>query len=426
MDSCETSVVHAAGVTDAKVHAAGVTDARPGTDGIQEPSPWSNELNPFFAVGAERCNIERIAEADLTTERFFAEFWHKKPVVLLRTAHASERARHATTKRELLRTHGDKVVTLSSLESYPFTHERRQRLRTFLAAMDNATADAYAKDLRFHFRSDLGVSDVYTRPKYADAVVRNDPRNFRLAHQLALGGEGSGLGFHWHNDVFAETLHGRRRWFVYPPTHSPTGGYNPRKTSANWLRDVYPTLNRTSDADDAAGEEQLRECTVDTLEAIYVPDHWFHATLSIGEGASFTVFVDARAPRWATASRPLHAHMEASRWAECAEVAQQQVTGALGANFVPWAYLGLCRYKQRRASDAERALSRCVELNPLFAPCHLWLARSLAALGGSLFSPSAERAAEHSRRAAQLSWAGDDDVCLVGCNQDELPDWRNR
>ena len=76
---------------------------------------------------------------------------------------------------------------------------------------------------------------------------------------LSLGGAGNGLPFHRHGAVFAETVFGRRRWFVSPPERSPV--YNPLKPSLAWL----PLLDSSSGID---------ECVLEPSDLIYVPPLW--------------------------------------------------------------------------------------------------------------------------------------------------------
>lgn len=39
-----------------------------------------------------------------------------------------------------------------------------------------------------------------------------------------LGGSGSGVSFHKHADAWNGVIFGRKRWFLYPPQKTPSGG----------------------------------------------------------------------------------------------------------------------------------------------------------------------------------------------------------
>jgi len=233
-----------------------------------------------------------------------------------------------------------------------------------------------------------------------------------------------------HGEVWAETLHGRRRWFAYPAHASPTGGFNPRRTSSQWLRDVYPTL---------ADGDALHECVLSAGEALYLPTEWFHATLSLGESVSVSLFdngryqhLKSRADEWPAA----HAFAEAleaidARDWRTAQRYLQRMVDLRPDSFVPWSFLGLStvfvwQEHTKQMSDldlAVRAFERCAELNPLYATCQTWLGRVLRARAGTPpVNPATQRrqiarADAAGRRAAELSHDGDD--AFLGYEKDE-------
>lgn len=217
----------------------------------------------------------------------------------------------------------------------------------------------------------------------------------------------------------AETLHGRRRWFVYPPRSRIAGGFNPRMPGAHWFRASYAR---------AAAGAGLRECTLAPGEAIYIPGGWYHATLSLGESVSITTGLEADdAPAgWApgatfrTWDDDLEEVAQAERdfvAANASKDARAQLRslgecsariGSLpvsGRPFAAWALLGACIFLQGDdPAAALDAFDRCAKLNPLFAPCAAWQARAAQALGRK------KKAAAQRARAASLSWAGDDQL----------------
>lgn len=101
--------------------------------------------------------------------------------------------------------------------------------------------------------------------------------NFQTS--LALGRRGSGLAFHFHEDGFNELFHGRKRWFFYSPYSKPH--FNPRKTQADWLLNVYPTLEP---------EQMPVECIVSAGQAIYFPAGWHHAVLNLEQNVFSSAF----------------------------------------------------------------------------------------------------------------------------------------
>lgn len=96
---------------------------------------------------------------------------------------------------------------------------------------------------------------------------------------LAIGRQGSGLAFHFHEDGWNELFHGRKRWFFYSPHDRPR--FNPRKTQADWLLNVYPTLKPS---------QMPVECTVEAGQAIYFPAGWHHAVLNLEQNVFTSAF----------------------------------------------------------------------------------------------------------------------------------------
>ncbi len=62
-----------------------------------------------------------------------------------------------------------------------------------------------------------------------------------------------GVPFHTHGAVFAEVLHGLKRWFVTEPKIKPS--FHPNETSYLWLNTTYPQAVRVLGDD-------LYECTL--------------------------------------------------------------------------------------------------------------------------------------------------------------------
>ena len=98
---------------------------------------------------------------------------------------------------------------------------------------------------------------------------------------FGIGGEGTGAGFHQHEQSLAEVFHGAKRWFLVPPSATPPRWLNLDHTSLQWYRRVYPTLD--------AAAEGLLECVVRPGEILFVPRGWYHSTLNLGECVFGTV-----------------------------------------------------------------------------------------------------------------------------------------
>lgn len=435
------------------------TSSSSGRDSKASSTPsfeWNFTVNdPDLLLGVERCSIERVPEADLDPERFATEYWRVKPLIIVRETNVNQAVHRQTQKQTLLDKFHSKQVRLATYESYAFTRSETQLdLASYLANLQQVTATTSA-DTGFAFGADpYGLEEYYVVPQVVDAL--KDRLHLDWHYQTALAASGAGLAFHWHADVFAETLQGRRRWFLYPPESSPV--FNPRATSAQWYHQVYRNLNATSgDSTNNANtenrsEDALLECTIGSNESIYVPADWFHSTLSLGEAVSLTTSFantlrsDLRMEQpqvesndnQHTASVSLddavRDHMlmldafEATDYATAIRHGRQLVTKRPN-NFVPHGWVGVIQtlYAQLPGASPEQVTERleaarqsslqCVQLNPIYAPCRVWLFRQLKALSliykdeqPALAKSYQQQAVKHRQVAASLSHDKDDEI----------------
>ena len=173
---------------------------------------WNTmDVEQSLMDGSDQCTIERIQETDMTPQRFAEEFWRKKPVILLRENGINRVAQRQTQKQALLKKFGNNLIPLAKLESYAFRDEQSGTLKDYIDAISRQ--DIPSNTSRFAFSTDqFRVGDHYVVP----GVVSDIPNLMDPAFQVAIAGSGTGLAFHWHADVFAETLHGARRWSLFP------------------------------------------------------------------------------------------------------------------------------------------------------------------------------------------------------------------
>lgn len=419
---------------------------------IAFPTPslaWNFTVNdPDLLLGVERCSIERVPEADMDPERFSTEYWRVKPLVIVRETNVNQAVHRQTRKQTLLDKFQRKRVRLATYESYAFTRSETQLdLASYLANLQQVTATTTA-DTGFAFGADpYGLEEYYVVPQVVQAL--KERLHLDWHYQTALAASGAGLAFHWHADVFAETLQGRRRWFLYPPESSPV--FNPRATSAQWFHQVYWNLNATNSQStnnantENRSEDALLECTIGSNEAIYVPADWFHSTLSLGEAVSLTTsFANTLRKDLRTEQPQVESHdnqnsasvsldeatrdhmlmldaFEATDYATAIRHGRQLVTKR-PSNFVPQGWMGVIQtlYAQQPGTSPEKVTERleaarqsslqCIQLNPLYAPCRVWLFRQLKALSliykdkqPALAKSYQQQAVKHRQVAATLS-----------------------
>lgn len=136
------------------------------------------------------------------------------------------------------------------------------------------------------FPARTGRADLFgdTQGAEWDAFLRNFdlprlPHADTSALSFGLGKRLSGVPMHTHGAVYADLMHGRKRWFLYPP--GTRFEFDPNASQLQWLNNVYPRL-----------PERLAplECTCRPGETLYIPSQWWHATLNLD---AWTVFMSS-------------------------------------------------------------------------------------------------------------------------------------
>ena len=89
-----------------------------------------------------------------------------------------------------------------------------------------------------------------------------------------------GVPFHFHGPTFAESIIGRKRWFLYAPEDKPF--WNPDKSTLHWFLEEYINLSEA---------KKPLECILDPLDVIYLPDKWWHATLNVDKVVFISTFL---------------------------------------------------------------------------------------------------------------------------------------
>lgn len=83
-----------------------------------------------------------------------------------------------------------------------------------------------------------------------------------------------------HTNAFNGLLVGRKRWFLYPPQVDPP---SPTRGMLSWYSHVY-RAHWAAPEGQPAGVDGLQQCMQEQGDLLYVPQHWWHATLALGEG----------------------------------------------------------------------------------------------------------------------------------------------
>lgn len=240
-----------------------------------EPTP------PVSAVAygePGRCDIDRVPAAEIGAEGFFKHYNEQKPVILVNTTNWELFAK-MTEKRVLLYCFGDFDVTLSTANKNSYA-KTEASFRYYVANMlKPQSLEASGKATKYFFGDN--------RHSEWDALFKHyeKPSAFYRDHaslSFGVGGSGSGVPFHTHGHVFAEVLHGRKRWFLQEPGPEPR--FDPDESSLRWVTYVRPGLESEALA-------KIQECVCDPGDLLYIPSHWHHSTLNLGESVFMSTFV---------------------------------------------------------------------------------------------------------------------------------------
>ncbi|KAI6214973.1 hypothetical protein M3Y94_00331000 [Aphelenchoides besseyi] len=113
--------------------------------------------------------------------------------------------------------------------------------------------------------------------------------NHEAALSFGIANCGTGVPFHYHGPGFSEVIYGAKRWFLTPPDQRPK--FDPDKSSLDWFLNNYPKLNAS---------ERPFECTIQSGEAIYFPNHWYHSTLNVKNSVFISTFLSPKSSIFTT------------------------------------------------------------------------------------------------------------------------------
>ncbi|GBG27343.1 Bifunctional lysine-specific demethylase and histidyl-hydroxylase NO66 [Hondaea fermentalgiana] len=278
------------------------------TDSSAEPKDDGN-TTALFGPG---CKMPR--ETNLSCEDFVKRYLGQEPVVLRGVLRSENEAFFAATASAFLREHhGSLPVKISTANSFTGRDWTETDLATYMDSLlrpqDESRAGnqtlylfgsqqgpAWEDFLRSYHRPTL----VYPSESFVEASLGSpspealclgldadqskgpghlSERQDRLTSlSFGLAGAGTGVPFHFHGPGFLQMIHGRKRWFLYPPGSSPD--FHPNATTLSWVRTVYPHLTESA--------KPSHECVLEPGDVIYFPNSWMHATLNLD---NYTAFV---------------------------------------------------------------------------------------------------------------------------------------
>lgn len=223
------------------------------------------------------CNMRRVTAAEWP--HMFRSLDQDEPVVITDyRANQHGRFRQICHRDELLRRYGSNTVTLSSANTHSYDKSKRPfseylEYTTTPIGLDNVAGETWYMFGDNDYATWTNFTKHYERPTFD---YHREP-----FFSFGIGGSGSGVPFHTHGAVFAEVIHGRKRWFVARPDEQPN--FNPHNTSLIWALGVYPSLEKD--------HPKVFDCTLGPGEVLYMGHGVWHSTLNIGSTVFISTFI---------------------------------------------------------------------------------------------------------------------------------------
>jgi len=237
---------------------------------------WKTYIDDIL-VNPGECNIPVIDGQTMTNKKFLKEFAYNVPIVI-RDATDNSVFRALCQRDRIIEDWGWTTVKLSSANSYSY-EKRDVSMKHYCEHMIKPQRKDTLANETFYFFGDNNIEEWESFFENYKLPPFNLPLHYP-ALSFGLAGPGTGVPFHFHGPGFAETIYGRKRWFLTPPDVKPE--FHPNKTTLQWFFDDYPKIKE---------DIYIYECTLKPGELIYFPDKWWHATLNIDTSVFISTFL---------------------------------------------------------------------------------------------------------------------------------------
>lgn len=232
------------------------------------------------------CNMP-VEYEPISEGEFLEKYAYKFPVVFRHSQADKNRNKLFQQKCQidsLDKDYGDKMVTIGTANTYSYQRSKIQLseyLNKYVLGLEKESKEnkiKYGNETWYFFGENnytewKGLFDLYERPKYSLPGHEH-------AYSFGVASLYTGVPFHFHGPGFAETLVGRKRWFLYHPEDRPQ--FDPDKSTLHWFLEEYPKLK---------AEQKPFECILEPLDVIYFPDRWWHATLNVDTAVFISTFL---------------------------------------------------------------------------------------------------------------------------------------
>uniref|UniRef100_A0A1X7VSF6 JmjC domain-containing protein n=1 Tax=Amphimedon queenslandica TaxID=400682 RepID=A0A1X7VSF6_AMPQE len=225
------------------------------------------------------CNIKRLNrnQDTLSQEEFVKKFAYNEPVILINVTDQTEFRMHST-REQLLSKYGNYSITVTTANTHSYPKAEMTLNDYVNIIMKPQEEGRLGSDTLYHFGDNdreewAELFSMYNIPPYT--VPGLEP-----VISFGLAGPGTGVPFHIHGPTFAETIYGRKRWFLYSPKVRPL--FDPNGSTLDWLTNTYFSLPIN---------ERPLECVLQPGEVLYFPAYWWHATLNVDASVFVSTFL---------------------------------------------------------------------------------------------------------------------------------------
>jgi hypothetical protein len=238
----------------------------------------STSKNTQDIYSLDTCNIPEefsYITQDEFNLRYGGEQNLSQPVVF-RQIPINKQFLHLMQMDSILNRYGNKYITVTTANTHSY---KKQYIKLHdyinLQRKTSATITKWGNETLYWFGDDLlndqnwlnQILRYYKPPAYIVGEFTQPSLSF------GMGGQGTGVPFHFHGPGFQQMIFGRKRWYL--SLEKPL--FDPNETTIQWAID---RRFRTK-------QPFLYECTLYPGDIIFFPNLWWHATLNL----DFAIFL---------------------------------------------------------------------------------------------------------------------------------------
>lgn len=231
--------------------------------------------NNSYNFNTDFCNVPRVEAKDLTVPAFIGDYAGKRPVIIVDHEHNKHFPPYIT-KEKLKQDFGQIQVILSASNSY--TKDKKtvsvnHYVNKIMAQPQ--TLKSLGNETFYLFGDNYGDewNPLLDRLHISKFAGSENTLSF------GVGGQGSGVPFHFHGGGFSEVFQGRKRWFLTP--HDQVPPFDPDESMLQWVHNKYNKLDSKREL------THLLECTIGPGEMLYFPSQWHHGVLNLDPWTAF-------------------------------------------------------------------------------------------------------------------------------------------